>query len=452
MTLFRYAVSLALMVAIIGGVAWVVQYLPRWQAVQKPAAVPREKELVRFALGIANAAGQVQVRAFWNKADPMGFREYEPGDFGHYDFLFKNYLGEDIELTYYSSSCDCASMLACVLPSAEAERLGKIQAEDPGAELSYQVEPKWEELPRDPLRPIHLVVKANEGGAVRVRWAARRTPGSGLRVEPSVHVQPAGDPSGQKKYMLLVPALMTHPVRIYPPRVNVGTLIPGSVVKAEFDAWSPTRDQFKLELTQPPGDPFFAIETRLLTKDENAALERSLQAKQIPTHVKAAYHVTITIHESKAGQQLDLGTFFRKFAIVLDGNPMVDLPGPEITGRVQGDLVIGGADDMGKIRFKSFDLAGGASKTVGLLAAKDANLELVKNHSHQPTWLQIRLTRDEQVIDGKKRIWHLEVTVPPKTLAARSFDEPDAVVLQTQIKGQPPRMVRIPIEGHVSGR
>ncbi len=160
------------------------------------------------------------------------------------------------------------------------------------------------------------------------------------------------------------------------------------------------------------------------------------------------------MHENRAGQQLDLGSFLRKFALKVDGNNLMhEVPGVEVVGRVlQPDLTVGVADDQGKIRFKSFDVATGASKTIELHAAANAQLELVKHHSHQPTWLQIRLTSDKNVIDGKKRVWHLEVTVPPNTPVARSFDEPDAVVLAIKIKGELVRYVRIPLEGHASGR
>lgn len=438
-SLARYAVSLALLVAIIGGIAWVVQYLPRWQSVAKPAPPAREKELVQFVTKVA----------IWSKTDPNPYREFEPGDVGHYDFLFKNVLGQDIEVVHYSSTCDCASMSACSLPMAEEERLDKVFQQKPGDPLPFQSEPKWEQLPKDPLKAIHLKVKANDGGVVRVRWTTKKAAGAGLNVNPQVWMQPAGDPSGRKSFTLHVPAMMTHPVRITPARVNVGTLIPGSVVKAEFDAWSPTRDEFKLEVTAPGSDPFFVVETTPLSPEACAGLERSLIASKLATHVKAGYHVTITVHESTAGRQLDLGAFFRKFALTLNGSLMPDVPGPEVVGRVHGDLIIGGADDQGKIRFKSFDAATGASKTVDLLAADGAKLEHIP-HPHQPTWLNIQLTPDKNVIDGKKRIWHLEVTVPPRTPVARSFEEPDAVVLR--IVGNPPRYVRIPLEGHVSGR
>ena len=104
----------------------------------------------------------------------------------------------------------------------------------------------------------------------------------------------------------------------------------------------------------------------------------------------------------------------------------------------------------------------------------------------EPSWLQVTLKLDEKRFPPKRRIWRLEVTVPPNTPTVRSFDEPDAVVLKIvgppetlpvvgastvglmcSPSGQgpflaasavlarrvpPERFVRIPVDGHVTGR
>jgi hypothetical protein len=136
------------------------------------------------------------------------------------------------------------------------------------------------ELPKDPLKPIHLKIKANEGGAVRVRWSAKKNAGAELRVRPEVFIQADGDPSSKKGFTLFVPAIMTHPVRIYPPREKVGPLLSGSVVKAEFDAWSPTRDDFDLDLTLPEPDPLFVVTTKKRTAAD-AVRHQNTYARQI---------------------------------------------------------------------------------------------------------------------------------------------------------------------------
>ena len=127
--------------------------------------------------------------------------------------------------------------------------------------------------------------------------------------------------------------------------------------------------------------------------------------------------------------------------------PHPDLPGPEIVGRVQGDLQIGGAEDQGKIMFKTFAAGEPARKVVELLA--DAKVKL-EPHTHEPAWLNVSVSRNMEQPDAKKHRWRLVVTVPANTPGVRSFEETDHVTLR--IVGTPDRFVRIAIEGHVSGR
>ena len=101
---------------------------------------------------------------------------------------------------------------------------------------------------------------------------------------------------------------------------------------------------------------------------------------------------------------------------------------------------------LARIRFKAFEASTGASKSVELQTDENTKLETFK---HDPSWLKVHLTREVKVFQ-QKRVWHLEITVDPKTPGARSFEEPDAVTLK--IAGTRPRFLRIPIEGHVSGR
>ena len=185
----------------------------------------------------------------------------------------------------------------------------------------------------------------------------------------------------------------------------------------------------------------------LTTQKERDALQQFLASDKIKinTHVLSASRVTVTVHESKDGHQLDQGSFYRKLSVTLDDIPQPDLPGPEIVGRVQGDIQIGGSDDQGKIRFKSFPASTGR-REVEVELSTDAKIKL-KTFTHDPAWLKVNL-REGKEFQGR-RTWRLDVSVDPNTPGARSFEEPNAVTLQI---GDTNRFVRIPIEGHVSGR
>jgi hypothetical protein len=239
--------------------------------------------------------------------------------------------------------------------------------------------------------------------------------------------------------------MVRQPVQFYPPRLSMGVLNSGTKAEAKLVAWSGTRD--KLDLQLPIDDPFFVVETKSLSPSECAELESTLRADKQPARVASAVEIKITAHESKDGKQLDQGSFYRKLPVKIDKFLQPDIPGPEIVGRVDGDIVIGGADDAGRIRFKAFDIDRGSTKVVELSVTDNVKLQ---THDQQPDWVTVSLRLDEKNIPKGRRIWLLEVKVPPNTPQARSFDEPDAVVLR--IVGASERFVRIPIEGHISAR
>ena len=443
----RYAVALVLLVAIVGGIAWVAQYLPnRFKKIDNPPP-PSNNKLVEFPRTIA----------LWGEPPAPGefvSKDFEPGTKGHYDFPFKSNADADVEVIYFASDCDCASVQVGALAAEEWQSVAKIWAEKPAEPIAYAKEPiwldlikapEWQKLPADAKAKGRLVVKPGEAGVVRVHWRANKLPGQELRVRPAVVFQRAGDPSQRGLQVLGIPLMMAAPVYFYPPRVSVGALTSGTSAKAEFDAWSSTRDQLDLDLLLIPADPLFTIEVKPLTKDERADLEAALKEKKIGARARSAVHVTVTVHESMAGKQLDLGSFYRKLAAKLDGFLDPSVSGPEIVGRVRGEVGIGGADDQGRIRFPPFSAKDGMTKTVELSADAKLQLEL---YDHVPRWVKVSLTRAKQQDDPKRATWRLEVVVEPNTLGIRSFEEPDAVTLR--IVGTPERFVRIPIEGTVS--
>ncbi len=282
---------------------------------------------------------------------------------------------------------------------------------------------------------------------VRVRWKVKKTPGQPLKLAPRIVIRQVGETVGQLQ-TLGVPVLVGAPVRFEPSLVRVGLLAPGKPpATAEFDAWSSTREQFALKLSPVPASPFFQIESRPLSRKECADLESNLKSDKVPPRVRSGHHITVTVYESKDGKQLDQGPFYQKLAIDLDGFREPELPGPEIIGKVQGDIRIGGANDQGKIIFAAFLAGDRAEKSVELLA--DAKLQL-EPYTHEPAWLDVKVTRNKEQPDPKQHRWRLHVTVPADTPGVRSFEETDHVTLR--IVGTPDRFVRIAIEGHVRGR
>ena len=173
-----------------------------------------------------------------------------------------------------------------------------------------------------------------------------------------------------------------------PARVDVGTLVSGATAKENFYAFSATRAHLDLKLTPTPADPFFEVtatplrvggvfsrsqigelQSRLkleaagpklaAAKQKKASeqeLARIFQAEPTPT-VLAAQRVTVTVHETAGGRQLDLGSFYRKLEVTLDGIPRHDtLPGPEIVGGESwASSASAAAADERKVRIKDYE-------------------------------------------------------------------------------------------------
>jgi hypothetical protein len=447
----RNAITLVALVVIIGGIAWVAQYLPTWSTPKPVVPAPSTaKLLLEFPRYIAQWYPPLPAKKEGDEPTPTDkypAKHFEQGTSGHYDFPFKNTSEKDVEIVYYTSDCDCASVEACSLPGPEIDRLIAIHNDNPGMPLPYTGNPAWKKLSREVINEAIILVKAGEGGVVRVNFDVKKSPGQQLNVRPTVWYQPVGETSQRGGQGVIVPVTAKQPVLFQPARISVGEMSPNSVVHGKLIAWSSTRSNLKLDLTNAR-DPFFEVEIQPLAKEEMAKLEESLKEEKLTAKVMSAVEVNVKVHESKDGKHLDLGSFYRRLPVSLDGFFRDDVQGPEVVGRVKGDLFIGGANDESRVRFKSFDAETGGKKIVEISA--DANATL-STYTHQPSWVEVKLYRDEKNVPAKRRIWILEVRVPPNTPAARSFEEPDAIVLRVTT-GEVERLVRIPIEGHVGGQ
>ena len=449
----RVVLPLLLIVLIIGSFAWVAQYLKTQRKFTPP---PAGKPLLEFvhttARWVSVEAPNPDSKTIESKPvfDP-NFKEFERETPGQYDFLFQNVAGSEVEIGLESISCDCGSVEVCVLPTAQWEQLKKFQKDQPGEPLSYDSKTTWHELSANPVKKKTLMLKPDDHGVVRVKWRARaKNLGQELNLRPTVWSHLVGGPPQRTRYELRVPGVVTAKVRFFPPRVNIGVLTPRSTKEAKFEAWSPTLEKLNLKLTGAKPDPFFDVKIVTLSPKECEELESRLHAELIRSRVKSAQRIIVTVHEEKDGKQMDQEEFLRRFPVFLDDSPVPldreDLqdPGPEIFGVVRGEVEVGGRDDKGRIRFKSFLSREGATKEIELACDPKTHLELKTWH---PETLEVELTRKETK-STLKGYWRLKVTVPPGTVSG-SFADTDGVTLRIR---ESSRLVRIPLEGNVSGQ
>jgi hypothetical protein len=339
------------------------------------------------------------------------------------------------------------------LPADEWERANKFQAEKPGEEILYAPEPAWQVLHAagrkvddDNPPKKSLVIKADEGGVVRVNFIANKGIGAQLKILPVIFHHPVSD-SGRRAYQtLVVPVRIQAPIQFFPTRVSDLYLTPGGRGEAKFIAWSAMRENVNFTVEAVPPDKRIVVSIKPVKEEEKARLREILTKSADASKVLALYRVNVTLHENKDGQPMEQGAFYRKLYVMLDGRKTeTDIANPEITGRVQSDIDIGGPDDHGRIRFKSFDAKLGSTKTVQLFA--DAKVKLQRHLVH-PDWVKVTLEPvTDQAVEGRRQ-WELTVEVP-EGKGERSFNDLDAVLLR--VVGPTERFVRIPLEGNIRG-
>src|SRR6266700_2538036 len=112
----RYVVPLALLSAIIGGIAWVVQNMPSWR---KTAVTAAPTVIPDALLGFTHFAKDGTYYAFWERpkeTDKVPYsREYERGAEGRYYFHCINMVEEPVDLALAFKSCDCAKLFVALI-------------------------------------------------------------------------------------------------------------------------------------------------------------------------------------------------------------------------------------------------------------------------------------------------------------------------------------------------
>ena len=441
----KVALPVLLFVAIIAGVAWMTQYMPNWRGT--PVEPPIDKG--RKTRGeITEAIKFTRVRAVWEfdeRGEDTGYvREYERGVEGRYYFPFQNVLDEPAELGLLGVSCDCTYMDVAVLPAAEFQRVESELREKPWADVKFEPEPPWQKVTRD---SAGAKVPAKGVGLVRISWKGRKDSGEQLRIGLRVFSQAEGTGTAARRFETIdVAVVMANPVRSEPERQSVGVLGPGDVGKAEFHLWSPTRDREALDLAVKPraDQPLHKYELRPLDDAECKALQERLQKeKKVFTKVRAGYHLTATVHESKGGQQLDQGPFQFPPPLTLDELP-IEFPTALVSGTVKGDVLIGNFEAGGKVVLKSFPSREGTRKVVPVYAPAKYALEVAEQH---PSALQVKLVKNAKESAGDKMRWDLEIVVPPNGIAG-PLPEHSAIILRSS--ANPPRLIRIPVLGNAT--
>ena len=444
----RVVLPLCLLAVLIGGIAWVAQYLPNWRQGRQSVAPPPTLSLLRLT-GVGTA-----------EEDPKtGYvREFERGAEGHIDFLLENTSPGDVELGVQWKQCTCSRLEVCVLAPAEAyplleldkqagdDTLPEARRRDKVVEGRVALErltgrlKGWQPINEGDTRGVN--VPAGRGVVVRLIWRARED--ERFKLKAGVWMVPAGQviASESRPVMSIEPTVELVPaVRVHPEKQAVGRLYARNSVTKEFLFWTSTRDNLQVQLTGDP-DPCLVCEVTPISPAELPEVQKKLLAARINTRIRAACRLTATLYEQREGRQLDMGALLRTIPVkVTADGQTVDVASPLLYGRVHSDIRVAGADEREQINLGSFKSRDGTAQTIGLLARPDATLKL---EGPQPAFLELKLTKKETV-EGETT-WELDVSVPPNAFAG-ALPGDTAVVLLTSSLGTSPRRVRIHVTG-----
>src|SRR5262245_33786267 len=401
----RFVIPLVLLLVIIGGIAWVVQNMPTWRQGKAPS--PKNIN-VEALLRITHMNKEGTYYGFWERDPKPGqkvpyAREFERGADGRYYFHCENAIDEPVEVGMPYKSCDCAQLFGALVSAEEGNTLGRTLFEKPGEAITEIPAWSWHDFGK--AGGPSMTLPPHSHALLRFSWHNRRAPGESLNLK--VHIA-AQTPWKRQEYGLTVLAASAAPVRVKQDRVNSPNLAPDGKVKAEFDLWSPTRDQLDLALHEAGKDPLFTIEAKPLDEAGRADLQEKLAGDNIITRVHAGWHVTVWIHEKRDGRQMPLGHFFRTIEVKPAG-VADEIPPLRVSGYVKGDVDVGGIDDLGKIDLKAFSAKDGTRKTIYLWASRDTEMEL---EAVNPAAIEVKLSKSKDP-PGAKQKWILNVVVPP---------------------------------------
>ena len=391
---FRYLLAGGLFLVMVGSIAWVTQFMPNWRTSRE---VKTGKEAPKSSLGVLKFPF---TRAVWDKDDDEYVLEIEKGKEGHFDFPFENTLNQTAEIGLGRKDCDCTHMQVCFLPAEEWKRYSEEMMKSPRTAKVGD----WNWLTVADSNAIGLEVPPLARGLVRFGWHARREPGIKLTLSLELWHQPQGNVGQRSFETLKVPSRIASPIRYTPNRANVGFCTSGHCLRqrcpaSEFTLWSATRPDLDIKW-EDAESPLFVYEVKPLSPEECQDMEKKLVKEGENTRVMKAFHFQVTVKEQAAGKQLDQGPFNHAVKFLLDDNKVV---GPQITGTVRGDIVVGSADERGKMNLKTFRAKDGARGEVSLWTEDDK--VVLESESQYPSTLDVKLSKEDK--SGSRTKWRL---------------------------------------------
>jgi hypothetical protein len=394
----------------------------------------------------------------------------EPQQLGHYDFWFHNESGQAVPVGLLVKSCKCTEVELMIAPDSWKPRLlataaARVLQRAPQTLMdwtvwaaTYQPEQVHPALPEEDATTTSLLKKQDSAlvppgaiGWLRLKWRGDKTGPRPLTAELWMGEK------GSVAASFVLGVAIAEPI-MFDPDVSFGTVNvreletnkkkvgvycysvtrPALRIKAERAAKNLKQESDPFEVGQP--EPLSTEQLRKLEEKSKAHVLRFLSGYRIPVFLSA---------RAKDGTPIEMGHFRRLVRLSIDDDESIEPVQVEVSGVVEGDVMVGNAQEPGEIILGPFPSKRGKKGDITLQTdVKNLGLELDK--SRVPEYLKARLKGPEETGTGH-RTWVLEVEVPPDA-AHGDFPRQDdpvyrdsAIYVKTNEK--PQRSIRIPVKG-----
>lgn len=442
MKLTQFFMLIAVVVAIVGGAAFMLQWINVGPAkpvenTANPEPPPSDvKEVTYFVPGDTDADG----RPLYSVYLPDEVEVNKPG---RCDFAFENKTDTPLEMGLYLKGCTCQTVEAMILTP---EQLKKIPTWPPpdlknrvGADAFLGAKAPWKHLEDNNTLQVPVGAK----GFVRLGWSTKKQ--EPVRLKAAVWTRPPGV-EAKDLVILQVEVNIVSGVQVYPVSLTLKPVDVGETQSTTCWVWSATRESFKLKPSLEHPNPSIRFSMRPLTPEERADFkdkDKADRAVESRTTVRSGYEVTVEIHNDRSGPPMDLGPFDNKIHFDCE-EPGVGATA-ELAGAVRNIIrvvsTIPGEPPRDFLMLARFRADEGITREFAL-EADDSNLGL-KIDSWAPAYLKVSIEKDSNK-EGEPSHWVVKVTVPPNVESGR-MPRGSSVVFLTNEKA--PRRIRIPVLG-----
>jgi hypothetical protein len=387
--------------------------------------------------------------------------QFEAEATNHKDFVFYSTQENNIRLTADYQSCKCTTVELGTLSMSEDE----LAAIDKSPSLSGYCRlvaamnsMTFASLPSgvDDKEPGTLIPGAPKGKPKRpyiLRVVKRKIQDEQLGKLDSIKIRIGARVDGSSVKSNIDKAIsyvVIAPAGIFPATiVDMGEIGAGGERAIACYVYSGTRDQLSFtprlagadggETTEPCAE---ISPLTTLSPEERDILPKTYVGPNATGHIRCAYRFTITLHERRGDNLLEIGPLKRHLVITFTAGAG-ELPITTMTSRVEaivhGPIHVLNGDERGRIPLGTYKSNRGTSRIVRL-ASDDPKLDIEVDGTSDP---KLKATLRPPTVDSRKE-WEMLVEVGPDAFVG---DLPGSTMITLRTVGPNPRRMRIPVTG-----